>query len=147
MHVRIRDGAGSHRQRLVIYERWANPQRSSQPRASVLLLRLPDPMLARSAPLPTGVGWSYELKWDGFRAIVSTEDGLRVRSRRGWNMTPVLPELRKLPTGLLLDGELVAWKGPVPWFPHVCRRVSEPRLLDCADLRRLRHSSPRRPLT
>jgi bifunctional non-homologous end joining protein LigD len=80
-------------------------------------------MLARSGPLPSGSGWSFELKWDGFRAIVSTEDGLRVRSRRGWNMTPVLPELRKLPTGLVLDGELVAWKGKVPWFPNVCRRV------------------------
>jgi bifunctional non-homologous end joining protein LigD len=80
-------------------------------------------MLARPGPLPPGSGWSFELKWDGFRAIVSTEDGLRVRSRRGWNMTPVLPELRKLPTGLLLDGELVAWKGRVPWFPNVCRRV------------------------
>jgi bifunctional non-homologous end joining protein LigD len=34
-------------------------------------------MLARSGPLPSGSGWSYELKWDGFRAIVSTEDGLR----------------------------------------------------------------------
>jgi ATP-dependent DNA ligase len=48
----------------------------------------------------------FELKWDGVRALVSTEDGQRVRSRRGWNMTPVLPELRTLPTGLLLDGEL-----------------------------------------
>ena len=38
-------------------------------------------------------------------------------------MTPVLPELRALPTGLLLDGELVAWKGSEPYFPHVCRRV------------------------
>jgi bifunctional non-homologous end joining protein LigD len=65
-------------------------------------------MLARSGPMPSGWGWSFELKWDGVRAIVSTEDGLRVRSRRGWNMTPVLPELRTLPTGLVLDGELVA---------------------------------------
>jgi hypothetical protein len=41
-----------------------------------------------------------EIKWGGFRAIISTEDGLRVRSRRGWNMTPVLlPELRNPPTG------------------------------------------------
>jgi bifunctional non-homologous end joining protein LigD len=80
-------------------------------------------MLARSGSLPSGASWSFELKWDGFRAIVSTEDGLQVRSRRGWNMTPVLPELRKLPTGLVLDGELVAWKGRVPWFPNICRRV------------------------
>jgi hypothetical protein len=45
------------------------------------------------------------------------------RSRRDWNMTPVLPELPKLPTGLVLDGELVAWRRRVPWFPNVCRRV------------------------
>ena len=80
-------------------------------------------MLSRPGPLPSGSGWSYELKWDGFRALVSTEDGLAVRSRRGWNMTSVLPELRALPTGLLLDGELVAWKGSEPYFPDVCRRV------------------------
>jgi bifunctional non-homologous end joining protein LigD len=80
-------------------------------------------MLSRPGPLPSGSGWSFEVKWDGFRAIVSTEDGLRVRSRSGWNMTAVLPELRKLPTGLVLDGELMAWKGREPWFPNVCRRV------------------------
>ena len=34
-------------------------------------------MLARSGALPTTSGWSFELKWDGFRALVSTEDGLR----------------------------------------------------------------------
>ena len=76
-------------------------------------------MLSHPAPLPSGAGWSFELKWDGFRAIVSTEDELQVRSRRGWNMTPVLPELRSLPAGLLLDGELVAWKGNEPYFPHL----------------------------
>jgi ATP-dependent DNA ligase len=40
------------------------------------------PMLLRTGPIPSGEGWVFELKWDGFRAIVSTEDGLRVRSRR-----------------------------------------------------------------
>ncbi len=80
-------------------------------------------MLSHPGPLPSGSGWSFELKWDGFRALVSTEDGLHVRSRRGWNMTPVLPELSALPEGLVLDGELVAWKGSEPYFPHVCRRV------------------------
>jgi bifunctional non-homologous end joining protein LigD len=80
-------------------------------------------MLSRPGPLPSGAAWSVELKWDGFRAIVSTEDDLRVRTRRGWNMTPVLPELRALPSGLVLDGELVAWKGSQPYFPLVCRRV------------------------
>jgi bifunctional non-homologous end joining protein LigD len=80
-------------------------------------------MLSRPGPLPSGSGWSFELKWDGFRALVSTEDDLRVRSRRGWNMTTVLPELRGLPAGLVLDGELVAWKKSQPYFPLICRRV------------------------
>ena len=57
-----------------------------------------------SRPGPSGSGWSYELKWDGFRAIVSTEGEVRVRSRRGWNITAVLHELRGLPSRLVLDG-------------------------------------------
>jgi hypothetical protein len=76
-------------------------------------------MLSRHGTLPSRSQWSFELKWDGFRAIVSTEDGLHVRSRRGWNMTTVLPELRKLPTGPVLDGELVAWKSARPG-PGTC---------------------------
>jgi ATP-dependent DNA ligase len=40
-------------------------------------------MLARSGRLPTRGHWAFEVKWDGFRAIVSTEGELRVRSRRG----------------------------------------------------------------
>jgi bifunctional non-homologous end joining protein LigD len=49
---------------------------------------LPEPMLARSGRLSASGEYAYELKWDGFRAIVSTEGALRVRSRRGWDMTP-----------------------------------------------------------
>lgn len=41
---------------------------------------LPEPMLARSGRLRTGGDFAYELKWDGFRAIVSTEGPLRVAS-------------------------------------------------------------------
>jgi ATP-dependent DNA ligase len=84
---------------------------------------IPEPMLSRSGPIPMGRGWQFEPKWDGFRAIVSTVDGFRVRSRRGWNMTEKLPELRHLPAGLVLDGELVAWKKGVPHFPLLTRRI------------------------
>jgi hypothetical protein len=38
-------------------------------------------------------------------------------------MAELLPELRGLPAGLVLDGELVAWKNRKPHFPLVCRRV------------------------
>jgi bifunctional non-homologous end joining protein LigD len=53
-----------------------------------------------------------------------TEDDLRVRSRRGWDMTLALPELRQLPPGLVLDGDVVAFnKGGDPHFPLLARRV------------------------
>ena len=85
---------------------------------------LPQPMLSRlSHDLPSG-DYAYELKWDGFRAIVSTMDGLRVRSRRGWDMTELLPELADLPPRLVLDGELIAFgEDGKPDFPRLCRRM------------------------
>ena len=81
--------------------------RSKSP-GSVPAMRLPDPMLSRPGTLPLGANYAFEVKWDGFRAIVPTIDGLRVRSRRGWNMTERVPELAALPAGLVLDGELEA---------------------------------------
>jgi bifunctional non-homologous end joining protein LigD len=38
-------------------------------------------------------------------------------------MTELLPELAALPPGLMLDGELVAWRDGDPYFPDVCARV------------------------
>jgi bifunctional non-homologous end joining protein LigD len=85
---------------------------------------LPAPMLPRPGALPKGDQWALELKWDGFRAIVSTEDGLRVRSRRGWNMTSQVPEFDVLPRGLVLDGELVAFnERGAPHWPLLCERM------------------------
>ena len=81
-------------------------------------------MLLRPGGIPSGDGWAFELKYDGFRAIVSTEDGLQVRSRRGWNMSERVPELRELPPGLVLDGELVAFNDAgAPHWPLVVERV------------------------
>ena len=85
---------------------------------------IPEPMLARSGPLPVGAGWRFEVKWDGFRALVSTERELRARSRNGWAMTRLLPELEPMPRGLLLDGELVAWgDSGLPDFDRLCARL------------------------
>jgi bifunctional non-homologous end joining protein LigD len=85
---------------------------------------LPRPMLLRPGVIPSGDGWAFELKYDGFRAIVSTEDGFQVRSRRAWNMTDRVPELRELPPGLVLDGELVAFNAAgAPHWPLVVERV------------------------
>jgi ATP-dependent DNA ligase len=80
-------------------------------------------MLARSGRLPEGTRWSYEVKWDGFRAIVSTVDGFRVLSRRRWDMTDALPELAALPPGLVLDGELVVFHDGQSDFPRLCERM------------------------
>jgi bifunctional non-homologous end joining protein LigD len=81
-------------------------------------------MLARSGPLPDGGGWSFEVKWDGFRAVACTRGPLRVRSRRGWDMTQLVPELDGLPADLLLDGELVGWgEDGLPSFPALSARV------------------------
>jgi hypothetical protein len=48
-------------------------------------LRLPDPMLSRSDPSP---GWSFEVKWDGFRAIAWRCS--RLRGDRGGSLVAVL---------------------------------------------------------
>ena len=89
-------------------------------------------MLARSGRLPTCGDYSFEVKWDGFRAIVSTEGPLRVRSRRGWDMTPHVGFLAQLSVRAILDGELVALDADGrPDFPLICecllqRRASIP---------------------
>jgi hypothetical protein len=64
-------------------------------------------MLAKSGALPTRGSWSFEVKWDGFRPIVSTEGPLRVRSRRGWNMTPQIGFLEQLPVRVFGDCHLL----------------------------------------
>jgi|SRR6266498_82370 len=81
-------------------------------------------MLARSGRLLMSGDFAYEVKWDGFRAIVSTEGPLRVRSRRGWNMTEHVQFLAALPVRAVLDGEIVAFDdGMTPDFPLLCECV------------------------
>jgi ATP-dependent DNA ligase len=67
------------------------------------------PQLARSAKtLPAGDGWSYEPKWDGFRAIAFVDgDDVYLQSRNGKPLTRYFPELT-FPAGrYILDGEIV----------------------------------------
>jgi bifunctional non-homologous end joining protein LigD len=88
-------------------------------------MRLPtSPMLAKTGPLPAGPGWSHEVKWDGFRALVSTVDGLKVRSRRGWNMTEALPELRACLTGWCSTvSSSRSTRAGDPHFPLLSKRI------------------------
>jgi ATP-dependent DNA ligase len=59
---------------------------------------------------PTTSGdYAFEPKWDGFRALVSRNGHLRVKNRRGWDTTSIVPELAALPDGVAVDGGLVAF--------------------------------------
>jgi len=53
------------------------------------------PQLARPAKtLPTGAGWVYEPKWDGFRALAFVDgDDVELRSRNGRDLRRYFPEL------------------------------------------------------
>jgi bifunctional non-homologous end joining protein LigD len=85
---------------------------------------IPEPMLSRPGPLPTGDGWVYEPKLDGFRALMRTGSAFRVRSRRGWEMTALVPELELEVPELVFDGELVCLRDDgLPHFPLVGRRM------------------------
>lgn len=57
-------------------------------------------------------GWWFEVKWDGYRAIVSNDGGrIRARSRRGLDLLGRFPEVAvlPLPEGVVLDGEVIAF--------------------------------------
>jgi bifunctional non-homologous end joining protein LigD len=72
------------------------------------------PMKATAGDLPLGEDWTYEVKWDGMRALCFIRDGrLRVQSANERDVTVSWPELAALPeavptSAVLLDGELVA---------------------------------------
>lgn len=71
------------------------------------------PMLARPvAELPSGTNWTYELKLDGYRALVLKRRGVvTLFSRRGNNLSDNYPTITRafsfLPDDTMVDGELV----------------------------------------
>jgi ATP-dependent DNA ligase len=68
---------------------------------------LPQLAISRAA-LPEGEGWSYEPKWDGFRALAFVNgDDHFLQSRNGRPLNRYFPELRFPPGEYVLDGELV----------------------------------------
>jgi ATP-dependent DNA ligase len=68
-----------------------------------------EPQLARGKPeLPTGEGWAYEPKYDGFRALAFVDgQELHLQSRGGKSLQRYFPELRFEPGRYVLDGEIV----------------------------------------
>jgi ATP-dependent DNA ligase len=71
------------------------------------------PMLAKQDQLPTGGGWIYEPKWDGFRLIVfRCGDAIMLGSRNEKPLTRYFPEvvralMQVLPDRCVLDSEIV----------------------------------------
>ena len=71
-------------------------------------------MLAKPpTDIPTGDGWLYEPKWDGFRCIVFRDgDNIELASRNERPFTRYFPELLEpllasLPQRCVVDGEIV----------------------------------------
>ena len=68
-----------------------------------------EPQLARSKPeLPLGDRWSYEPKFDGFRAITFVDGAeFTIQSRAGKPLMRYFPELSFPPGRYVVDGEIV----------------------------------------
>jgi bifunctional non-homologous end joining protein LigD len=71
------------------------------------------PMLAVAAEPFDSTEYSFEIKYDGVRALAAVEEGgwqLWGREQVGYTARyPDLDVLRRLPAGTLVDGELVAF--------------------------------------
>ncbi|MFC8302732.1 ATP-dependent DNA ligase [Specibacter sp. NPDC057265] len=76
--------------------------------------QLPAPMLATAGShVDPERTWSFEMKWDGIRAIAGVREGaVRYMSRNGNDLTRQYPELQELAAlageGMVVDGEIVA---------------------------------------
>lgn len=84
------------------------------------------PMLAtRGTHVPTGAGWSHEVKWDGMRILADcSTTGVRLTSRNENDVTVTFPELHGLAgRDLLLDGEVVAFADGIPSFGALSDRI------------------------
>jgi bifunctional non-homologous end joining protein LigD len=78
-------------------------------------MRVPPPMLATAASrLPSGEGWTYEVKWDGYRTLAVLDSGsVRLLSRNLKNTTASYPSIvravaKVTAPSAILDGEIVA---------------------------------------
>jgi ATP-dependent DNA ligase len=103
------------------------------------------PQLARSAKeLPSGEGWCYEPKWDGFRTI-AFRDGAKVhlQSRGGRPMNRYFPEVveqvLELPgKRLVVDGEMIVVVDGVQEFDLLSQRIHPA----ASRVERLAHETP-----
>ena len=86
------------------------------------------PMLAQKAAAPfDSTQHLFELKWDGIRCLAFIEDNqVHLQTRQAVEITSQFPEfacLAGLPSGTVLDGELVALHEGKPSLRHIQRRA------------------------
>jgi bifunctional non-homologous end joining protein LigD len=105
------------------------------------------PMLARPGTLPQDEEcWSFEVKWDGVRAIAYIQPGrLRLESRNLNEITEAYPEVRGILLDLgmreaVLDGEIVAFDAQ--GRPSFERLQSRMHVTSPSAIRRLSASTP-----
>jgi DNA ligase-1 len=91
---------------------------------------LASPLEGGASELGEAHDWQFEWKWDGIRAQIIRRAGECVIWSRGEEIiTPGFPEVAEaaalLPEGMVLDGELLAWRenGPLP-FAQLQRRLN-----------------------
>ncbi len=86
----------------------------------------PLPMLATASAPFDSEEYSFEVKWDGVRALAAVEQGhWWLWGRHGVDYTPRYPELAvlgRLPAGTVVDGELVVWRNGRADFSALLRR-------------------------
>ncbi len=95
---------------------------------------LAHPLEGPASALGAPRDWLAEWKWDGIRAQLLHRDGERLLWSRGEEViTPAFPEIAEaaaaLPSGTVLDGELLAWRegGALP-FAELQRRLGRKRV-------------------
>ncbi len=99
--------------------------------ADTFLKEVVKPQLADvSKNVPTGINYTYEIKWDGIRAMIYVEDDqVKILSRSGRDITSQFPELQIAPDAFyiengIFDGEIISMdeKGR-PIFSNVISRL------------------------
>jgi bifunctional non-homologous end joining protein LigD len=118
-----------------------DPDRVAMPERLVPMMARPSDTLPRPER-----GWSYEVKWDGVRAIAYVQPGrLRLESRNLNEITDAYPEVRGILADLgmheaVLDGEIVAFDdNGRPSFERLQRRM---HVTSSSAIRRLMGSTP-----
>ncbi|MEV7930575.1 ATP-dependent DNA ligase [Kitasatospora sp. NPDC088779] len=90
-------------------------------------------MLATAGPLPSGSGWTGEVKWDGARCVAYIPEAAPVRllGRNGADFSARFPEvagaLTEVRGPLIVDGELVVMRGNLPSFAALQGRIHRTR--------------------